>query len=223
MKSACNWLISATCAFDSDRDARHTSSGGISARRGIGDSRQPLPGEMALAVPPALTVHPIESRIPMKLNAVLAAALTLGAALACHAETYTITTDARANSTAGGAGASAQPKALYVTAGETFTVFTQAHQFWHGANKDDSNYKTLTSNADGARSGAFAPTLDGIGSVHVGTLVADIGGSYRVVGAGKHTLTAWATGEVQFHYADINDGDNSGVVVSKVMTGDDQH
>ena len=159
----------------------------------------------------------------MNLNVVLAAALTVGATFssqatvvpASPASTFTVTTDSYANSTGGGEGADV---GLSLTAGESFTVSTDAVQIWHGAGWWDGNYAMLTSNADGAETSAYAPWLPGIGTVNVGTLVADINGDYRVIGAGTKSFSAWQTGELFFHYADINFGDNSGVVQSTVTT-----
>ncbi len=37
-----------------------------------------------------------------------------------------------------------------------------------------------------------------------------------MIGAGTTTFSAWGTGEILFHYADINNGDNFGAVVSRV-------
>ncbi len=135
----------------------------------------------------------------MKLNAVLAAALTLGFALTSHAATVNVTTDAMANSTVGGVG---KDVGLFLTAGDSFSVFTDPNQTWSGAT--DGNHDLLTGNADGAATLAYAPDLLGIGATPVGTLVADIDGVYRVIGAGAKTFTAWQTGEIFFHYADIN-------------------
>ncbi len=158
----------------------------------------------------------------MNPNIVLAAALTLGATFSTQAavhpvpsDTFTVTTDSYANSTGGGEGADV---GLSLTAGESFTVSTDAGQIWHGAGWWDGNYDMLTSNADGAGTAAYAPWLPGIGIVNVGTLVADINGDYRVIGAGTKSFSAWQTGELFFHYADINYGDNSGVVTSVVTT-----
>ena len=129
----------------------------------------------------------------MNSNIILAAALTLGATFSAQAAvhpvpaaTFTVTTDSFANSTGGGEGADV---GLSLTAGESFTVSTDAGQIWHGAGWWDGNYDMLTSNADGAGTAAYAPWLPGIGTVNVGTLVAD-----------------------------INFGDNSGVVTSTVTT-----
>jgi hypothetical protein len=154
----------------------------------------------------------------MKLNLIAAAALTLGIASSSFAATYDFTTDAYANSTANGdaAGATSFEGALNLTAGEAFTVSTDANQFWHGAFEWDGNYAMLTSNADGAATMAYAPYINGIGYVAVGTLVADINGDYRIIGAGTRSFTAWGTGQLEFHYADINTGDNSGSVSSTV-------
>jgi hypothetical protein len=60
--------------------------------------------------------------------------------------------------------------------------------------------------------------LKGIGPIPVGTLVAEINGDYRVIGAGTHQFTAWGTGEIPFQYADIGKQDNFGAVTSTVMT-----
>ena len=152
----------------------------------------------------------------MKLNVVLAAALTLGVAVSSHAASYTVTTDSFLNSTGGGVGASVGTAGLDLTFGESFMVSTDASQLWQGAN--DGNTVLLTSNADGSAPNPYATFLTGIGTVQVGTLVADIGGDYRVIGAGDHTFTAWAAGEIFFHYADINYTDNSGAITSTVTT-----
>lgn len=151
----------------------------------------------------------------MKFNVVLTAALSLGVALSTQAATFTVTTDSYLNSTGGGTGADV---GLSLTTGESFTVSTDASQIWHGAASWDGNYALLTSNADGVATAAYATTLPGIGATHVGTLVADIGGDYRVIGAGTNTFAAWGDGELFFHYADVNYGDNSGVVTSTVTT-----
>ncbi len=151
----------------------------------------------------------------MKINVVVAAALALGMSVSSHAATYTVTTDSFLNSTGGGSGVDF---GLALTAGEAFTVSTDPSQIWHGAFAWDGNYDMLTTNASGESGLAYAPYLDGIGLTPVGTLVADIGGDYRVIGAGTTTFTAWGTGEIEFHYADINDGDNAGSVVSTVST-----
>ena len=151
----------------------------------------------------------------MKLQAIAAAALTLGLALSAQASTYGITTDAFINSTGGGTGADV---GLSLTTGESFTVSTDASQIWHGAAPGDGNYALLTSNADGTGTPAYAPWLPGIGTTDVGTLVAEINGDYRVIGAGTTTFTAWESGELFFQYADINYGDNSGSVFSTVTT-----
>ena len=149
----------------------------------------------------------------MKLNAVLAAALTLGFALTSHAASYEVTTDSFQNSTGGGSGVDF---GLSLTTGESFTVSTDASQIWHGALPWDGNYDMLSTNASGEAGLAYAPYLNGIGWTPVGTLVADIGGDYRVIGAGTATFTAWGNGEIEFHYADVNYGDNFGAVVSRV-------
>lgn len=151
----------------------------------------------------------------MKFNVVLTAALSLGVALSTQAASFTVTTNAVLNSTGGGTGADV---GLNLTTGEAFTVSTDPLQIWHGAAPGDGNYTLLTSNADGAATAAYAPSLPGIGSTHVGTLVADIGGDYRVIGAGTNTFAAWGDGELFFHYADVNSGDNSGFVTSTVTT-----
>lgn len=151
----------------------------------------------------------------MKLNAVLAAALTLGVAISSHAASYSVTTDSYFNSTGGGAGVDF---GLSLTTGESFTVSTDAGQIWHGAMPWDGNYEMLSTNAGGEDGLAYAPYLVGIGWTAVGTLVADIGGDYRVIGAGTNTFTAWADGEIEFHYADINSDDNFGAVNSTVTT-----
>jgi hypothetical protein len=151
----------------------------------------------------------------MKLNTIAAAALTLGLALSAQAATYGVTTDSFANSTGGGVGADV---GLSLTSGESFTVSTDASQIWHGAAVGDGNYDLLTSNANGTGTTAYATWLPGIGTTDVGTLVADIDGDYRVIGAGTTTFSAWESGELFFHYADINFGDNSGSVFSTVTT-----
>ncbi len=151
----------------------------------------------------------------MKLNTIAAAALTLGLALSAQAATYDVTTDSFANSTGGGVGADV---GLSLTAGESFTVTTDASQLWHGAALGDGNYALLTSNASGTAPNPYATWLSGIGTTEVGTLVADIDGDYRVIGAGTTTFSAWESGELFFHYADINFGDNSGSVFSTVTT-----
>ncbi len=151
----------------------------------------------------------------MKLNTIAAAALTLGLALSAQAATYGVTTDSFANSTGGGTGADV---GLSLTAGESFTVTTDGSQLWHGAAPGDGNYDMLTSNANGTAPNPYATSLAGIGTTQVGTLVADIDGDYRVIGAGTTTFSAWESGELFFHYADINFGDNSGSVFSTVTT-----
>lgn len=149
----------------------------------------------------------------MKLNVLFAAAaLTLGCALSAHAATAThaVTTFADANSTGGGTGADTF---FSVTAGDQFTVSTTATQFWEGAN--DGNAAALYSNANGSSFNWVG--LNGIsGNVDIGTLVAEIGGEYRIVGAGVQTFTAWNSGELFLAYADINKDDNSGSITSDV-------
>jgi hypothetical protein len=151
----------------------------------------------------------------MKLNIVLAAVLGLGCALCGNAATYSVTTDALLNSTAGGTGVDF---GLALMSGEFFTVSTDPSQIWHGAFLGDSNYTQLSTNADGDTGGFAPPVLNGIGSTPIGSLVASINGDYRVIGAGTHTFAAWGTGEILLHYADINNYDNSGSVVSTVST-----
>jgi hypothetical protein len=151
----------------------------------------------------------------MKLNIVLAALLTLGCALSANAATYTVTTDAYANSTTDGAGVDV---GVSLTLGQTFTVFTDASQIWYGAAIGDPNYTMLSTNANGETGFYYEPDLYGIGTTPIGTLVASINGDYRVIGAGTTTLTAWATGEIYFYYADINNYDNSGSVISTLTT-----
>ncbi len=155
----------------------------------------------------------------MKLNIVLAAVLAL-AASASQAASYTFSTDSFLNSTGGGPNGGAQVTAggLRLTAGQAFTVFTDADQTWHGAVFGDGNYDHLWTNADGASDLAYAPSLNGIGATPVGTLVAEINGDFRVVGAGTASLTAWGTGQIEFFYADINYGDNFGAVTSTLTT-----
>lgn len=154
----------------------------------------------------------------MMLKLFATAALALGCAASAHAGTYTYTTQAYANSTANSDGAHATGGALNLASGESFTVSTDASQIWHGALPGDGNYAYFTSNANGAAGSFLAPYLNGAGTVNIGTLVADINGDYRVIGAGTHSFTAWGTGELVFHYADINYGDNSGSVLSTVTT-----
>ncbi len=154
----------------------------------------------------------------MTLKLIAAAVLSLGLAASSYADTYTFTTDAMNNSTTDGVGSHAVEGALALTSGEAFTVNTDAAQIWHGATMGDPNYDYFTSNADGAAGYAYAPSLAGIGQVKVGTLVADINGDYRIIGAGTQSFTAWGDGELVFHYADINNGDNSGAIMSTVTT-----
>jgi len=132
-----------------------------------------------------------------------------------NAATYTVTTDAHSNSTGGGVGVDV---GVSLTAGQTFTVSTDASQIWHGAAVGDKNYTMLSTNASGETGLAYAPNLKGIGFTPVGTLVASINGDYRVIGAGTTTFAAWGTGEIFFHYADINKFDNSGSVISTLTT-----
>ena len=152
----------------------------------------------------------------MKSKAILVATLMFGVALSSHAATYSFSTNAYANSTAGGSGAGA---GLVLNAGESFLVSTDPSQIWHGAALGDGNYDLLTTNADGSAPTSYATFLAGIsGPVQVGTLVADINGQYRIIGAGVKNLSAWDTGEIFFHYADINQFDNSGTIVSTLTT-----
>jgi hypothetical protein len=64
----------------------------------------------------------------------------------------------------------------------------------------------------------FLLKLNGLPVVEIGSLVADIGGTYVFIGAGTNTFTAWNTGELLFNYADENGsaGDDSVTVVSTV-------
>ncbi len=153
----------------------------------------------------------------MKFNAILAAALTLGCALSSHAaplptETFTFITDAMANSTTNGVGATSGA-GVYVTAGSAIT-FATAEATWHGA--DDGNYAVLSTDANGAVGTYWSVYLNGAGTVPIGALVGDIGGVYELIGAGTTTLNAWGTGELFLEYADINNYDNSGTQTSQV-------
>ena len=153
----------------------------------------------------------------MKLNAVLAAVMTLGVAAASHATTTTVVTDAYSNSSALGTAAGADT-GLDLLAGQSFTVTTDASQTWHGAQLGDGNYDVLTTNADGAVGTGWTLGLNGVPTTYVGALVAVIGDEYRVVGTGAQTFSAWASGELYFEYADINNYDNSGEITSTVST-----
>ena len=152
----------------------------------------------------------------MLLKLLATAALTLGVAAAAQAGTYNYTTEAYANSTANSDGAHAAGGALNLTSGQAFTVSTDASQIWHAALPGDGNFAYFTSNADGAAGNFLAPYLNGAGQVNIGTLVADINGVYRIIGAGTHSFTAWGSGELVLHFADINYGDNYGSVMSTV-------
>lgn len=153
----------------------------------------------------------------MKLNAVLAAVMTLGVAVASHAATTTVVTHAYENSTALGTGAGADT-GLDLLAGQSFTVTTDANQTWYGAQPWDGNYGVLSTNADGAVGTGWTLGLNGVPTTYVGALVAVIGNEYRVVGSGQQTFAAWASGELYFEYADINFYDNSGTMTSTVTT-----
>ena len=147
----------------------------------------------------------------------LAAALILtGCALTSHAGVYTYYTDAASNATYGDgiSGASPLQGPLLMSTGEQFTVSTDASQIWDGAFASDPNYWMYHGNADGSSPWTF--DLPGLSGVQVGTLVADIDGVYAYIGAGTHTFTAWGDGALEFHYADVNNFDNSGVVMSQV-------
>lgn len=54
-----------------------------------------------------------------------------------------------------------------------------------------------------------------------GSLVAEINGSYRFVGAGAAHLTAWDSGDLHLWYADSNQSDNSGFMKTTLKINDE--
>lgn len=155
----------------------------------------------------------------MKLNVLFAAVMTLGCALSAQATpsaqlTFTFVTDAAADSTAA---TSTGSGGVSVTAGDTFSVSTDASQLWYGTTPDDSAYASFTSNADGT--GYNWAVLNGVNGAYrpnIGTLVGEIDGIYETIGTGT-TFTAWATGNLYFAYSDV-DTNNSGSITSYVTT-----
>lgn len=154
----------------------------------------------------------------MQFKQVVAAFLALAVTGAAQAS-YIFQTDARANSLASDSStpvsaAHANGGPLMLTLGEQFTVYTDPAQLWHAANPQAADGAQLTTNANGQP----ARQMSKYGFTgNIGALIASIGSSnYYFVGAGSHTFTAWGTGELTFRYADLNNKDNSGAVLSTV-------
>lgn len=143
------------------------------------------------------------------------AALVLGTAVtASHASVIQYTTSAYTNTYGGGYGANSTAGAVHVLTGDLLAFSTDATQMWAGAVVNDGNYPALHTNANGSTSLNWMLSLPGMNGARIGygSLVAEIGGSYRFVGAGDKTLTAWGSGDLHLWYADSNQGDNSGSI-----------
>ena len=152
----------------------------------------------------------------MKFKSLALALLLSCVALGSQAGSYTYQTDAALNSVngTGVSGADATTGPVMVAAGQLFHVSTDANQFWDGGQPGDPNYWGLHTNADG---GPFGPySLPGLDNVYIGALVAEIDGQFAFVGAGEHDFAAWGTGALKLFYFDINNFDNSGVMISEV-------
>lgn len=147
-----------------------------------------------------------------KIKAFFAAIALTAISAASQASVITYSTNAYTNSTGGGHGADSTAGIVQVALGQVLEFNTNASQMWSGAVVGDGNYAVLHTNASGSTSSSWNVNLNGDLGVHAGTLVGDIGGVFRTIGAGDVTLTAWGTGALTLWYTDTNYSDNSGTI-----------
>lgn len=154
----------------------------------------------------------------MNQKSISLAVLCLAFSASSYATTFTYDINAYTNSTTGGTASSALGGVpLVFTQGDQFSVSTDPSQIWTAADRPgDPNYATLTTNANGNTDPHWTVNLSGLTGVEIGSLVGEINGIYRYIGAGTNALTAWSSGELKLQFADVNYLDNNGTVTSNV-------
>lgn len=159
-----------------------------------------------------------------RLNLVVAA-LAIVAAPAAHAASFVV--NAAANSSTGGTGLAT----VSLNLGDAFTVSASLADLWNAGplpRWSNANGLVTTLLATGSdESGAAAGTQIGANfgthtqsglTAPFGALVGEIGGVYQLLGA-NFSGPAWATGTLNLHYWDSNNGDNSDFITVNVASG----
>jgi hypothetical protein len=141
----------------------------------------------------------------------IAALAACAFAVAGSANAAVFVVDALGNSSTGGFGLSS----LTLLAGETFTVSVSTDDLWSaGALPRYSDADGLTGGTHiGADFGLW--TENGL-SAPFGSLVGELGGVYRVLGA-SFSGPAWNSGTLHLYYWDSNFADNFGTVSASLI------